>query len=63
MSAFSDACDAYVAAGGAFQRSTSLHVSPIRSAPGLWEMTWTFSGPDGRTTFEFLLEAGGHVAR
>jgi hypothetical protein len=24
------------------------------SAPGLFEMTWSFSGPDGRATFEWI---------
>lgn len=31
-----------------------LRLKPVESAPGVWEMTWTFAGPDGRATFEFL---------
>lgn len=31
-----------------------LRVRDIEGAPGLWEMTWSFSGPDGRATFEWI---------
>ncbi|MGQ0775445.1 MAG: hypothetical protein ACT4NY_13640 [Pseudonocardiales bacterium] len=24
------------------------------SAPRIWELTWSFSGPDGRATFESI---------
>lgn len=50
---FSPACDAF--------RSTPsvpfparLRVKPVVAAPGLFEMTWSFSGPDGRATFEWI---------
>lgn len=33
---------------------TSLRVRDIEGAPGVWELTWSFSGPDGRATFEWL---------
>lgn len=34
----------------------------MTSLPGLWEMTWSFSGPDGRATFEFItLDGEPHV--
>lgn len=26
----------------------------MTSAKGIWEMTWSFPGPDGRATFEFV---------
>jgi len=26
----------------------------MTSAPRIWEMTWSFSSPDGRATFEFI---------
>ncbi len=26
----------------------------MRGYPNLWEMTWSFSGPDGRAIFEFI---------
>lgn len=30
-----------------------LRVKAVRGAPGIWEMTWSFSGPAGRATFEW----------
>ena len=32
----------------------SLRIRRIARAPGVWEMTWSFSGPDGRATFEWI---------
>jgi hypothetical protein len=32
----------------------SLRVRNVEGAPGVWEMTWSFSGPDGRATFEWI---------
>lgn len=32
----------------------SLRVKKVVSAPCVWEMTWSFSGPDGRATFEWI---------
>lgn len=50
---FSPACDVF--------RSTPstpfpdrLRVKPVVAAPGLFEMTWSFTGPDGRATFEWI---------
>lgn len=31
-----------------------LWIKPIVDAPGIWELTWSFSGPDGRATFELF---------
>ena len=31
-----------------------LRIKRLRRVPGVWEMTWSFSGPDGRATFEFI---------
>lgn len=31
----------------------ALRVKPVRGAPGVWEMTWNFAGPDGRATWEW----------
>jgi hypothetical protein len=36
----------------------SLRVRSVAGAPGIWEMTWSFSGPDGRATFEWIQIAG-----
>ena len=48
----------------------SLRVKTVTSAPGVWEVTWSFAGPDGRATFEYVtvdeepairwLRIGGH---
>jgi hypothetical protein len=32
----------------------SLRVRAVAGAPGIWEMTWSFAGPDGRATFEWV---------
>jgi hypothetical protein len=32
----------------------SLRVKAVQGAPGIFEMTWSFSGPDGRATFEWV---------
>lgn len=31
-----------------------LRIKRVVSAPRIWEMTWSFSGPDGRATFEWV---------
>jgi len=31
-----------------------LRVKPVVRAPGIFEMTWSFAGPDGRATFRFV---------
>lgn len=38
-----------------------LRVKRIQGAPGIWEMTWSFSGPDGRATWEWV-EVDGEPA-
>jgi hypothetical protein len=40
---------------------SSLRVNPVRGASGIFEMTWSFSGPDGRATFR-LVEVEGEPA-
>ncbi len=56
---FRDALVAFVPAaeriaGGESPRwPRALRVKAVESAPGLWELTWSFSGPDGRATFEW----------
>jgi hypothetical protein len=49
----------------------ALRVRRVANAPGIWEMTWSFAGPDGRATFEWIRvdgrpgirwrRIGGHV--
>ena len=37
---------------------SSLLVKAVQGAPGVWEMAWSFSGPDGRAIFEWVEIAG-----
>lgn len=32
----------------------ALRVKAVVGSEGVWEMTWSFSGPDGRATFEWI---------
>jgi hypothetical protein len=32
----------------------ALRVRSVAGVPGVWEMTWSSSGPDGRATFEWI---------
>lgn len=41
----------------------SLRVKKVASAPRVWEMTWSFSGPDGRATFEWIEIDGARGVR
>lgn len=53
LPAFVEACDRY-AADTAAKWPATLGVKDVEGAPGIWEMTWSFSGPDGRATFEWV---------
>lgn len=59
---FAPACDFY-AKDPAMVWPASLRVKAIQSAPGVWEMTWSFASPDGRATFEFITVAGELLCR
>lgn len=37
-----------------------LRVKAVQDSAGIMEMTWSFSGPDGRATFQFV-PLGGEV--
>jgi hypothetical protein len=50
---FVDACDRH-AADPTVAWAASLRVKAVEGAPGVFEMTWSFSGPDGRATFEWI---------
>ena len=41
----------------------SLRVRAVQGAAGIWEMTWSFSGPDGRATFEIITIEGEPAIR
>lgn len=73
---FNEACDAYAEAyeraqhkdavkekAPAYRWPAVLRVKPMKSAPGVWEMTWSFASPDGRATFEFLTDDRGLMLR
>jgi hypothetical protein len=40
-----------------------LRIKPVRGHAGVWEITWSFAGPDGRATFEFLTVDGEPAIR
>ncbi|MDQ3432760.1 MAG: hypothetical protein M3467_11180 [Actinomycetota bacterium] len=50
---FNEACDRWVELGGGAGWPSSLRVKPVGSAPGIFELTWSFPGPDGRATWEW----------
>ncbi|MDN5797335.1 MAG: hypothetical protein L0H79_16485, partial [Intrasporangium sp.] len=54
---FAPACDAH-AKDPTGPWPASLRVKPVRSAPGILEMTWSFASPDGRATFELVTVEG-----
>lgn len=60
---FNAGCDAYAAAPGSYRWPARHRVSSMRSAPGVWEMTWSFASPDGRATFEWVTDEHGLKVR
>ncbi len=59
---FVAACDRY-AADPNTAWPASLRVKNVEGAPGVFEMTWSFSGPDGRATFEWVQMDGQLAVR
>jgi hypothetical protein len=53
LPAFNEACDR-VAADPTTTFPSSLRVKDVENAPGIMELTWSFRGPDGRATFEWV---------
>ncbi len=50
---FAPAAERYAAdPGGPWPKT--IRVKRVQGAPGVWEMTWSFAGPDGRATFEWV---------
>jgi hypothetical protein len=58
LKVFIPACDRY-GSDASMKWPASLRVKDVEGAPGVWEMTWSFSGPDGRATFEWIDIDGG----
>jgi len=54
---FNPACDRYVADPSS-RWPAGLRVKSVEGQPGVFEMTWSFSGPDGRATFELVTVDG-----
>jgi hypothetical protein len=46
------------AAGDRTAWPKSLRVKGVKGAAGIWEMTWSFTDPDGRATFEWIKIVG-----
>ncbi len=59
---FIEACDRY-AIDPSIAWPASLRVKDVENAPGVLEMTWSFSGPDGRATFEWIQIEGQLAVR
>jgi hypothetical protein len=55
---FVPAAEKIAVANGVGKWPTGLRVKRVQAAPGVWEMTWSFSGPDGRATFEWRVFDG-----
>jgi hypothetical protein len=60
---FNDGCERFVATRDPSSWSSSLRVKSVQGAPGVWEMTWSFSGPDGRATWEWTSVVDGEESR
>ncbi len=45
--------------GGLPRWPARLRIRIMSGHPGIFEMTWSFSGPDGRATFELVNVDGG----
>ncbi len=62
LPAFNEAC-VRIAANPGMTFPSSLRVKDVQGAPGILEMTWSFSGPDGRATFEWVTIQGSRGGR
>ena len=54
---FNEACDQFTITNDAASWPARLRVKSVANAPGVFEMTWSFSGPDGRATWEWTTVA------
>ena len=63
--AFNAACDRFVETKDLASWPANLRVKAVVNAPGVFEMTWSFSGPDGRATWEWttVLDTDGAPGR
>ena len=49
---FNRGCDEFARTRDPSVWPASLRVKAVRGAAGVWEMTWSLAGPDGRATWE-----------
>ncbi len=50
---FVPAVEQYVSEPGS-PPASRLRIKGVKGARGVWEMTWSFTDPDGRATFEWV---------
>ncbi|SHF06919.1 hypothetical protein SAMN02745225_02370 [Ferrithrix thermotolerans DSM 19514] len=50
---FNAACDRFIETKDPSSWPASLRVKAVVNAPGIFEMNWSFSGPDGRATWQW----------
>ncbi len=50
---FNVSCDRFIETRDPSSWSASLRVKAVVNAHGIFEMTWSFSGPDGRATWQW----------
>lgn len=46
--------DADIQAGRVRRFESAEELNAAKNAPGVWEATWSVSGPDGRATFQWI---------
>jgi hypothetical protein len=51
--AFNDAPERFIETKDASEWPAGLRVKAVVNAPGVFKMSWSFSGPDGRATWEW----------
>jgi hypothetical protein len=52
---FNEGCERFVGTQHPSSWPAKLRVKAVHAAPGVWEMTWSFTGPDGRATWEWTV--------
>ena len=50
---FNAACDRFMETRNPLSWPANFRVKGVVNAPGIFEMTWSFSGPDGRATWQW----------
>ncbi len=60
---FNSACDNFIQTRDPSSWPASLRVKSVANAPGIFEMTWSFAGPDGRATWQWttVVSDGGDL--